>query len=415
MEEVNNSKKKVILITSICVATLLLVAGISFALWQTTRVQEDMNIIAGGCFDVSLEGNDPINLANAYPIKDSEGAATTPFTFTIKNKCSNETSYNVSLESLDETTFDSSKIKVMLDDDMKLYNTYSETEKYFETSKEARLLVTGSLGDNETVTYNLRMWIDESASNNEQNKVFASKIVVTAVPVTAKYLADKVDVGSYISMTPTSTSFMPSGELTGCLNDADCTQNTLNPSELNLWRVISKNEDGTVDVVSEHISSAKVVFRGPVGYQNFVKALNEIAKEYGNDKYVKSARHMGYSTQIEVCEELNETACPFDTGYEKDVNLVTAGIGAVKATKPDGTAEYYWLASRHIDTYSDDTKVYFGRWIGPTGSLNAFLLASGSGQVEKYSNTIRPILTLKKDITISGGTGEGIDTPYTLE
>ncbi len=415
MREVSNSKKKVILITSIFVATLLLTGGISFALWQTTKVQEDMNIIAGGCFDVSLEGNDPINLANAYPIKDSDGAATTPFTFTIKNKCSNETSYNVSLESLDETTFDSSKIKVMLDNDMKLYNAYSETEKYFETSKEARLLVTGSLGDNEIATYNLRMWIDESASNNEQNKVFASKIVVTAVPVTAKYLADKVDVGSYISMTPTSTSFMPSGELTGCLNDADCTQNTLNPSELNLWRVIKKNDDGTIDIVSEHVSSEKVVFRGSTGYLNFVKALNEIAKEYGNDKFVKSARYMGYSNQIEVCEELSEIVCPEDIGYETDVNLVTTAIGNIKATKIDGSAEYYWLASRHIDAYSDQTKIYFGRWIGPNGALNAFLLVSGSGQVVMYKNAIRPILTLKKDVVISGGNGESAESAYILK
>ena len=143
IEKVDNSKKKLILILTICVMTLLLVVGISYALWQTTKVQEDTNIIAGGCFDVSLEGNDPINLANAYPIKDDVGKATTPFTFTIKNKCSNETSYNVSLESLNNSTFDGSKIKIMLNEDMKLYNGFNETEKYFETSKDARLLTTG--------------------------------------------------------------------------------------------------------------------------------------------------------------------------------------------------------------------------------------------------------------------------------
>ena len=184
-EEKINSKKKTILIGTITIIAVILIIGVSYAFWQITKIQEETNVIASGCFDVSLEGNNPINLANSYPITSAEGMATTPYTFTITNTCNNSANYIVNLESLSNTTFNNTSIRVALDNNNKLYSEYIESNKYYEDSKEARTLVSGTLEDNGSVTYNLRMWIDESAPATEQNKVFVSKIVVTSGQVEA--------------------------------------------------------------------------------------------------------------------------------------------------------------------------------------------------------------------------------------
>lgn len=55
-------------------------------------------------------------------------------------------------------------------------------------------------------------------------------------------LADNVKIGDYISMTPTSTSYTISKDLTGYSHDQK-----INPSELKLWRIIRKNLDGSID------------------------------------------------------------------------------------------------------------------------------------------------------------------------
>ena len=120
-------------------------------------------------------------------------------------------------------------------------------------------------------------------------------------------IAAKVELGDYIKMTPTSTSYTLPNELSGCDGTSNtCIQNTLNPSELNLWRVIRKNEDGTVDMVSEYVSSVEVYFYGKTGYINYIKALNEVAAQYTNEKYVARTRHIGYSNQTEVITDTSK-------------------------------------------------------------------------------------------------------------
>ena len=71
--ENGKEKKKAIIISSMSIVALLLIVGISYAFWQTTKIQEDTNIIASGCFGVELEGNNPISLSNAYPVTEEIG------------------------------------------------------------------------------------------------------------------------------------------------------------------------------------------------------------------------------------------------------------------------------------------------------------------------------------------------------
>ncbi len=74
---------------------------------------------------------------------------------------------------------------------------------------------------------------------------------------------DAASVGDYVAYTPSKTRYDIANSLTGMdkYSETDSTlvaiknagKQTIKPSELNLWRVIKKNEDGTIEIVSEYV------------------------------------------------------------------------------------------------------------------------------------------------------------------
>ena len=111
-------------------------------------------------------------------------------------------------------------------------------------------------------------------SNNVQaaiDELAAKTSNVTSCPSGKLCLAKKstLALGDYVIYTPNKTSYTTDTAYTGYTS----TQ-TINPSELTLWRVISLNQDGTVDIISEYVSSVEIYFNGLTGYKNFVGYLN---------------------------------------------------------------------------------------------------------------------------------------------
>ena len=239
-----------------------------------------------------------------------------------------------------------------------------------------------------------------------------------------KTIADKVELGDYIKMTPTSTSYTPPGELTGCMNDANCTQNTLNPSELNLWRVIKRNNDGTVDMVSVYASSKVVRFRGIVGYMNYVGALNTIASQYTNEKYVERTRYMGYKNQIEYCTDYKVDSCPVDDRKSEDYNLVESILGGI-GTLPINGEEHprYWLPNRmgffsprpSGDGYIiDDICTKGDNYLGTQGSRRITSGTETNPVDVTTESSVRPVVSLKSSVFLKNGDGKSAETAYTL-
>ena len=65
------------------VSLIVFVTSVSYALWQINLQQESINRITTGCFHISFQDENPINLQNAYPIRDEEASNLIPYTFTI--------------------------------------------------------------------------------------------------------------------------------------------------------------------------------------------------------------------------------------------------------------------------------------------------------------------------------------------
>ena len=192
-------KKNVFLIyMSIAVFTLVLsITGISYASWQIVSHQEDINEIITGCFDVSFTSGNDINRIDGseYPLSDSQGIQTEPYTFTIKNNCLDELAalnvdYTVRLDVVDTSEIPLNRMKAFI-----TMNPASPIAGPAVLSTESTFLpipITesgylniayklseGTLASGEEVTYHIRIWIDESATIAEASgKDFSAKITI---------------------------------------------------------------------------------------------------------------------------------------------------------------------------------------------------------------------------------------------
>ena len=248
---------------------------------------------------------------------------------------------------------------------------------------------------------------------------------------------ENLQVGDLIKMTPATTRVRLDGEQTGYKTYLT-TPTYLNPSELQYWRVIRKNSNGTVDVVSEYVSSISVFFVSVDGYTNFVGYLNELASYYENPKYTIGSRMMGYDGQTQyitdkayfykssqTAPQTSSTSSPTtgtgeeyssgkagDTLYLTDYQLVKTAYtnkvynGNAYAYKVGTTtATNYWLASRRFYYSSASNFSFLGRYVNTSGGLtngNIRCYNSSGWYDVGYGYSVRPILTLKASVTSTG-------------
>jgi hypothetical protein len=186
----NKKDYKILIIIGI-ILSISLIIGMSYAYWMITHTQANKNVAATGCFTTTFTEANDINLNNQFPISDADGKKLTPYTFTITNTCTIAANYQVNMEVLNTTTADLAYIKTELNDDTPvILNTYATVDKTIDTATSSYKMTTGYLGASQSVTYNLRIWIDQDAPlATMQNKLFESKIVVVTSATKTQYLA----------------------------------------------------------------------------------------------------------------------------------------------------------------------------------------------------------------------------------
>jgi hypothetical protein len=193
----NKKDYKLIIIIGILL-TISLIIGTSYAYWMITHTQANKNVAATGCFTTTFTEDNDINLTNQFPIVDADGKKLTPYTFTITNTCTIAANYQINMEVLNTTTADLTYIKTELNTDTPaILNTYATVDKTIDTATSSYKMTTGYLGASESVTYNLRIWIDQDAPiATMQNKLFESKIVVVTSATEDRSLANRLLVNA---------------------------------------------------------------------------------------------------------------------------------------------------------------------------------------------------------------------------
>lgn len=198
------NKKKII---ALAVALVLLIGG-TYAWLTITLTGTKTTRIEAGTLSLELvdEANE-INIEDALPMTDTDGEAQeNPYTFTLNNNGNISSVYTVYLDSvaIDETlkampqnrvkysvvktikTIVGSKDSLGEDGDTKdtVVSTETLTTDVFSitgVAQDSKQLDTGTLAANNYIEYELRLWIDENATNEEMEKAaFAGKLRIEA-------------------------------------------------------------------------------------------------------------------------------------------------------------------------------------------------------------------------------------------
>lgn len=242
------------------------------------------------------------------------------------------------------------------------------------------------------------------------------------------------EVGDYVIMTPTLDKFRLDESYDGFGGQY------LNLKELNLWRVLRVNDDGTIEMISEYVSTIPIVFYGLVGYQNYLGGLNIIASKYENDKYTIGSRYPGYTDdQTEFITDttyFNSNTKPWSNRQESeqyesfgggglnldDYNLIKEVLGTTVAYEYGTTSPISYLyGSRE---YSVSTSSYSGggwqfttMYVYSSGEYytsSLYYFMSGHYNSTTTSGRIRPIVILRNDIDFTPSLGT-LDAPFVLE
>ena len=155
--------KKVLWGGGIFTSILILLIGVSYALWIILREQDTENKITSSCISIELESvTEEISLSNAIPLTDEDGMNTTPYTFTIKNTCTTFISYDVIFLVDSESTLGTQYVDAVLD--RNVIKTLDQYESREIDGQTGYILQSGNLSQADEITYNLRMWLDEEVT-----------------------------------------------------------------------------------------------------------------------------------------------------------------------------------------------------------------------------------------------------------
>ena len=185
-ESISKDKNKLKIFSSLLIIVLLIM-GVSFAVFQNFARQSGTNNLgATNCFSVTFEGvNNAINLANDYPIPDSEGLERDPYTFKVTNNCNQYLTLSIGVETLSTSEIPSNLIKGVI-----IKNGGTPTSAMLLSSGKtmeaqnggtAYELLTDGLGAKASKTYDLRLWFDESMTKEQgASKKYQGKVIVGA-------------------------------------------------------------------------------------------------------------------------------------------------------------------------------------------------------------------------------------------
>ena len=185
-ESISKDKNKLKIFSSLLIIVLLIM-GVSFAIFQNFARQSGTNNLgATNCFSVTFSGvNNAINLANDYPIPDSEGLERNPYIFKVTNNCNQYLTLSIGVETLSTSEIPSNLIKGVIVNNGVIPTSASilSSGKTMEAQNggTAYELLTDGLGAKASKTYDLRLWFDESMTKEQgASKKYQGKVIVGA-------------------------------------------------------------------------------------------------------------------------------------------------------------------------------------------------------------------------------------------
>jgi len=218
-----DEKRKRVLITSLCVlGVVLLIIGASYAWFTLSLNGTKTNVLKAGNLTLTLDDTNAtgIDLIQAVPMFDEVGETLDPYRFVLKNEGDIDSGYTIYLDDMEllenEERIDDGAIKYQL-----IKNDTSVTKLLSTTgSHPSRVLDSGTIKPNETITYDLRLWIDSDAENDIMGQVFRGVIRIVGSQVTTTPSTNENILNVYQYSTEDATKCI-TGEESTCVELTD--------------------------------------------------------------------------------------------------------------------------------------------------------------------------------------------------
>lgn len=170
-------------IVSIFLVTIVMISS-AYAIFSSVQKQETYNTLTVGTLKIDFDQSSTdmgniINLNGAYPTSDTEGQKTSPYSFKITNSGTLDAYYKVKIiDDTDIITEDGCSNNLLPKDKIKV--SINGGAPFLLNSKEANSYIVndGTLAASESRTFEIRIWIDETAGNEVLGKHYHGKIVV---------------------------------------------------------------------------------------------------------------------------------------------------------------------------------------------------------------------------------------------
>ena len=380
--------KKRMLILCIMLAVVLMITGVSYAVFTSYSSQTDANTLAASCMDLEFNGQNEINLLNTYPISEGEALEQTPYTFTIKNKCDNYIEYYVIASVISTTNkIDSKYVKVSLLGDNDLNGTVINSLESISTPQslskysitENYILKRGDgISKDESRTFNFRMWLDSNnkdiwTSEDIEGKDYQVKISVVGTvktrPKDDLYVAALID-GVESSTFPTTNKYNASVECTRNGKKIDAKERIeWSGTE---WELTAKITNGNVRC------NANFETKKDSAPEGWFEAANGtlLAALRDNNELKTPLTTPGAEVNAHVLDDVETMTARVDSTYQK--YYVTYGTG----WEANGSKFNLTGTSVTTDTYANSYASLVGKYL-PQSSINS----SGSGTAGTMKTT----------------------------
>lgn len=258
-------EKEIIFPAMAIILAVIVVVGVSYAIFTTTTTGTKNNVINAGTLRLTFAdtSSNSINLTSAIPQTDTAGMKGTAYTFTITNTGTLEAKYRLKIvedENLYATHGDVTAGKVFPNGTLRIGMTKNGTTSYIDYDRFS--LDSGILKAGESVTYTVRIWINYNAGNEVQGNHFHGSFALEAIQTNSDFpSAKKTILANNNVQQITAGMFNGDNNIGKGLFEAEddygtsyffrgaVTNNHVNVGRYK-WRIVRINGDGSIRLIS---------------------------------------------------------------------------------------------------------------------------------------------------------------------
>ncbi len=182
------NKKQIAKITIFLTSIFIIFLSVTYAFINVTINGTRRQVITVGNLNIDLEEDNNFTIDNTLPVYDEVGMLSKPFNFRLINNSDEKANYTLSLEDIttgEKLSFSDVKLGLTKNGEVSIYSL---------DTLENLVIDTGLINGNETIEYNLRLWIKDSVTDNEsiQGKSLRFRIQVNAEQIPKEIYAESI-------------------------------------------------------------------------------------------------------------------------------------------------------------------------------------------------------------------------------